>query len=370
MRFPANTPRLLHLTIMGLLLFSVVQVGWWFYDIGGNAKVNATAMKMVYGYDMLAAQKLLDQGSTPDQIAAIFPYARVEAGKVSLSSEALEDLNQATRTRITQYAWEGGFFLLVQACAIALLWGGLSSETAIRHKQDNFLAMVSHQFKTPIASLQLSLETMMLRELSPDRFRQLSQRMLDDLHRMESMVSKILDSARLDRGQVRLDRKRLFLLDSVRQVMGHLEDATRRANITFQIRVSPSIELQADPLAVDGVLRNLIENAIAAMGPTNGGQLSINAQRTDAGVELAVIDTGIGFNPADGPKLFEKFVRLDSTGGGNAAGTGLGLYIVKRFMHFEDGDVRASSEGPGKGATFTVTWPSVVEKPAEKSVAA
>lgn len=364
MRFPMNTPRLLHLTIMGLLLFSVVQVGWWFYDIGGNAQVNATAMKMVYGYDMVAAQKLLDQGSTTDQIAAIFPHARIDAGKVTLAPEALEDLNRATRARLTQYAWEGGFFLLVQACAIAVLWRGLTSETAIRRKQDSFLAMVSHQFKTPIASLQLSLETMVLRELSPERFQQLSRRMLDDLHRMENMVSKILDSARLDRGQVKLDRKRLFLLDSVRHVMGHLEDVARRANITFQIRVSPSIELYADPLAVDGVLRNLIENAIAAMGPTKGGMLSINAQRTDAGIELAVTDTGVGFNPADGPKLFEKFFRLDATGGGDAAGTGLGLYIVQRFMHFEDGDVRASSEGPGKGATFTVTWPSAPENAA------
>ena len=357
MRFPANTPRLLHLTIMGLLLFSVVQVGWWFYDIRTNALVNATAMKMVYGYDMLAAQKLLDQGSAPDQIAAIFPYARIDAGKVTLAPEALEDLDQATRARMTQYAWEGGFFLLIQACAIAVLWGGLTSETAIRRKQDSFLAMVSHQFKTPIASLQLSLETMMLREMSPERFQQLSRRMLDDLHRMENMVSKILDSARLDRGQVKLNRERLFLLESVRHVMGHLEDTTRRANITFQIRVSPGIELHADALAVDGVLRNLIENAIAAMGPTKGGQLFINAQRTDAGIELSVTDTGIGFNPADGPKLFEKFFRLD-TGGGDAAGTGLGLYIVQRFMHFEDGTARASSEGPGKGATFTVIWPA------------
>ena len=81
MRFPANTPRLLHLTIMGLLLFSVVQVGWWFYDIRANAQVNATAMKMVYGYDMLAAQKLVDQGMTPDQIAAIFPTRAPTAAK-------------------------------------------------------------------------------------------------------------------------------------------------------------------------------------------------------------------------------------------------------------------------------------------------
>ncbi len=357
MRFSVNTPRLLHLTIMGLLVFSVVQVGWWFYDIRANAQVNATAMKMVYGYDMLAAQRLMEQGTPAAEIAAIFPYARVEAGKVTLSPDALQDLATATDARMTQYAWEGGFFLLVQACAIAVLWGGLSSETAIRKKQDNFLAMVSHQFKTPIASLQLSLETMLLRQLPPERTQQLSQRMLDDLRRMENMVSKILDSARLDRGRVQLARERLFLAESVRHVVAHLDDMARRGNITVQMSVPADLEITADPMAVDGVLRNLMENAIAAMGPTKGGVLDVSARSTGNGVELAVRDTGIGFEPGQGPKLFEKFFRLDTIGGRDAAGTGLGLYIVQRFMHFEDGDVHASSDGPGKGAVFTVTWP-------------
>lgn len=358
MNFPVNTPRLLHLTIMGLLVFSVVQVGWWFYDIRANAQVNATAMKMVYGYDMLAAQRLLDQGTGADEIVAIFPYARIDSGKVTLAVEALQELDQATEARMSQYAWEGGFFLLVQAFAIAVLWGGLSSETAIRKKQDSFLAMVSHQFKTPIASLQLSLETMLLRQLSPERIQQLSQRMLDDLRRMENMVSKILDSARLDRGRVQLNRERLFLAEAVRHVVAHLDDTARRGNIAVKVAIPADLEITADPMAVDGVLRNLIENAIAAMGPTKGGTLEVAARKNGADVELTVRDTGVGFEPAQGPKLFDKFFRLDTTGGRDAAGTGLGLYIVQRFMHFEDGDVCASSEGPGKGAVFTVTWPN------------
>ena len=358
MQLLRNTPRLLHLTIIGLLLFSVVQVVWWFYDIRTNAAVNTTAVKMLYSYDMVAAQKMADQGAAPEQIAAIFPYAHMDGGKVSLAPEALEQLDQSALDRIKQYAWEGGFFLLVQACAIAVLWKGLNSEAEIRRKQDNFLTMVSHQFKTPLASLQLSLETMVLRELSPERFQTLSRRMLDDLHRMENMVSKILDSARLDRGRVQLNRERVFLAEAVRHVVGTLDDAAKRENIVFQVTVAPDLTLQADAMAVDTVLRNLIENAMAAMGPTKGGTLDISARETAGEVELSVRDTGIGFEPGQGPRLFEKFFRIDTTGGRDAAGTGLGLYIVQRFMHFEDGDVRAASDGPGKGATFTLTWPT------------
>jgi len=106
------------------------------------------------------------------------------------------------------------------------------------------------------------------------------------------------------------------------------------------------------------VLRNLIDNAIAAVGQVKGGAVTITGRRADDSVEIEVKDTGIGFEPSESERLFEKFVRLDTTGGRDAAGTGLGLYIVRRFMHFEKGEAKAHSAGPGKGASFTITWPA------------
>ena len=117
-------------------------------------------------------------------------------------------------------------------------------------------------------------------------------------------------------------------------------------------------------MAVDGVLRNLVENSMSAMGPTSGGTLRVKAHKDHGRIELAIKDSGIGFEPDAAPKLFEKFFRIDTTGGRDAAGTGLGLYIVQRFVQLERGTVRAESEGPGKGATFTVTWPQGTKDPA------
>jgi signal transduction histidine kinase len=357
--------RLLHMAIIFLQVFSVAQIVWWFVDQRRYAESNAQEVRALYTYDMVAAQKLATLGVTPEEIAAVFPHAHVKNGQVELRPEALADLQAAQGSHVNQYAWESGFFLIVQALAIAVLWRGLSSEAEVRRKQDSFLAMVSHQFKTPIASLQLSLETMLRREPSPERFQQLSHRMLDDLRRMENMVSKILDSARLDRGRVQLNKERLFLAEAVRHVLGTLEDAARREHVTFKVDIAPDLAVQADAMAVDGVLRNLIENAMSAMTPTGGGTLTVRGQRVDGEIELQVSDTGIGFELSQGPKLFEKFFRIDEHGGRNAAGTGLGLFIVQRFMHFENGRVRAHSEGSGKGATFTVTWPMA---PAEARV--
>jgi signal transduction histidine kinase len=357
-----NPTRILHLAIIFLQVFSVAQVVWWFVDQRIYAEENANHVRTLYTYDVAAAQKMRDLGASPQDITATFPHVEATGDSVTLKPEALAEIDEAQLSHVNQYAWESGFFLLVLAMAIMVLWKGLSSEAEVRRKQDNFLAMVSHQFKTPLASMQLSLETMVMRQLSPLRFQQLSQRMLDDLRRMENMVSKILDSARLDRGRVHLNKERLPLGEAVRHVLSNLEDVARRENVTFDVNIPADLDIQADPMAVDGVLRNLIENAMSAMAPTGGGTVAIRARRSGDAVELDVSDTGVGFEPAQGPKLFDKFFRIDEHGGRDAAGTGLGLFIVQRFMHFGNGQVKAHSEGPGKGAIFTVTWPAPAEQ--------
>lgn len=360
--FRNDPTRFLHIAIIFLQVFSVAQIVWWFLDQRTYADNNAANARALYTQDLVAAQRLASLGVADQEIMTIFPHTFAAGGQVTLQPGAHSDLQSAEFSHVNQYAWESGFFLLVQALAIAVLWRGLSGEKKVRQKQDNFLAMVSHQFKTPIASLQLSLETMIMRQVSAERFQQLSRRMLDDLSRMESMVSKILDSARLDRGRVHLKKERVVMVESVRHVLATLDDVARRQNVRSVVEVAPDLALRADPMAVDGVLRNLIENALAAMKPKASGMLTIRGRRSGAEVELQVIDNGIGFEPANSPKLFEKFFRIDQTGGRDAAGTGLGLFIVQRFMHFEDGRVSAHSDGPGKGATFTVTWPAAEQE--------
>ena len=362
--FRSDPIRFLHVVMIALQIFSVAQVVWWLVDQRTYAEERFQYMRTLYTYDVAAGQRLEAAGVAPDEIVAIFPHLQMNGEEVSVTPEALAELEDSRSSRVNQYTWESGFFLIVLAAGIAVLWRGLSGEAEVRRKQDNFLAMVSHQFKTPLASLQLSLETMLRRQLSPERFQQLSHRMLDDLRRMENMVAKILDSARLDRGRVQLNRERISVTEAVRHVLANVEEAAKRENIVVHVDVPADLDVFADPVATDGVIRNLVDNAVAALAPMKGGAISIIGRRVGGAVELAVRDTGIGFEPAEAERLFEKFVRLDTSGGRDAAGTGLGLYIVRRFMHFENGDAKAHSEGPGRGATFTVTWPAAVAQDA------
>src|SRR5262249_18289209 len=156
--------------------------------------------------------------------------------------------------------------------------------------------------------------------------------MLDDLGRMENMVTKILDSARLDRGRANLRKERVNLHEAAGYVVSKLEDIARREKVAITVAIDPRLEVEADPMAVDGVLRNLVENAINAMVPTGGGKVTIAARATEHGVALDVADTGVGFEPVMGRRLFDKFFRLDAAAGRDSTGTGLGLFIVQRFM--------------------------------------
>jgi len=357
-RIFAGSGRLLRPTVIGLLIFSVVQVCWWMWDQANYAHQVKTNQESIYSQDLAAARRLAVLGVGTSDITDLFPHIATDTdGGLVISATARAEIENDRKSHIIQYISESGFFLCVLAACIGILWRGLHEEREVRQQQSNFLALVSHQFKTPLASLRLSVETMVKRQPPPEYARQLAQRMLDDLTRLESMVTKILDSARLNRGHVAFNNMRVDLAAAVDHVVTRLADIAQKNNVTIDIRIPPNTAVHADPLAVENVIRNLLENAITATART-GGAITIAAKPSGSEVDVAITDTGVGFKADDSVKLFEKFERLE-TGqppGEVSTGTGLGLFIVRRIMHFEGGRVTASSPGAGKGATFTVTW--------------
>jgi two-component system, cell cycle sensor histidine kinase PleC len=154
-----------------------------------------------------------------------------------------------------------------------------------------------------------------------------------------------------------LKREPIDLAGAVARVVGQVEERARKERITFDVDVARGLEVLADPLAVDVVIRNLVENAIAAVAPVGGGTISLKAQRATGEIELSVRDTGVGFRPVDGARLFKKFSRLHPGGGSGYYGTGLGLFIVRRMMQLAGGRVSAHSDGVGQGAQFVLAWP-------------
>jgi signal transduction histidine kinase len=353
-----KAPRVFQLTALALVLVSAVQVGWWLFDQHRLAVENLEAMRQVYAQQVVAAQALLQAGAPAARVRALLPAIIVSDRHAALSPAIDRQLLGEERRRIVQYAWEGSFFIIALAACIAVIARALRAEARVIQEQESFLALVSHQFKTPLASLQLSLETMAMRPLSPEQSRILIERMLSDLTRMEGMVTQILESMRLDRGRIDLRREPVDLAGAVARVIAGFVERAGKDHINITSDLERGLEVTADPLALDVILRNVLENALAAVAPVGGGTISFTARRAAGEIELSVRDSGVGFRPGDAGRLFQKFTRLHPGGGGRHFGTGLGLYIVRRLMELAGGRVGAHSAGVGQGATFVLTWPA------------
>ncbi|HEY6514975.1 MAG TPA: HAMP domain-containing sensor histidine kinase [Steroidobacteraceae bacterium] len=354
-----KAPRLFQLTALALVLVSAVEVGWWLLDQHRFAVDKVREMHEVYAQQVVAGQALLDTGAPAARVHALLPNVSVTNQRAALSADVDGRLIAEERRHIAQYAWEGSFFIIALAACIAVIARALRAEARVIQEQESFLALVSHQFKTPLASLQLSLETMAMRPLSAEHSRALIERMLSDLARMESMVTQILESMRLDRGRIDLKSEPVDLDGAVTRVVTGLEERAAKDRITVSADVEHGLQVMADPLALDVILRNLLENALAAVAPVGGGRIAFIGRRTAGGeVQLTVRDSGVGFRSGDAPRLFQKFTRLHPGGGGRHFGTGLGLYIVRRLMQLGGGRVSAQSPGAGQGATFVLTWPA------------
>jgi len=357
-----KTARIFQLTALLLVVVSVFQVGYWIVDQREQALSKVAALERQYDHELAAGRALLAAGIPEERMRELLPDLSVAGGQLQVDPRVTETLAAEQHRRINQYLWEGGFFLLALCACIAVIWMALRAEAQVLKEQDSFLALVSHQFKTPLASLQLSLETMNLRPLSPEQSRTLIERMLADLQRMETLVSQILDSVRLSRGRVDLKREPVPLAAAVMRVVASMRERAANGRISIETEVPADLTILADPLAVDVVMRNLIENALAAVTPVGGGRIIVSSRRVGSGVELTVRDSGVGFRPADQARLFEKFSRLNPGAGSSYYGTGLGLYIVKRLMQLVGGTVTARSEGLGRGSEFVLTWPLAAEQ--------
>jgi signal transduction histidine kinase len=348
--------RVFQLTALALVVVSAVQVGWWLFDQRAYTLEKVSAANAAYAEQTAAAQALLDSGASAQQVQQLLPQIVVSGAHAALAPAVEQALRTEEQRRLNQYAWEGGFFLLALGVCIAVIARALSAEARVLEEQDSFLALVSHQFKTPLASLQLSLETLALRAPPPAAARTLIDRMLADLARMGAMVTQILESVRLERGRVDWRAEPLELRAAVTRVVTQLEERARSERITIANSIESGLYVLSDPLALDVVVRNVLENALAAVACAGGGSIALSSRAAVGEVELSVKDSGVGFEPAAGARLFQKFSRL-----GAAAGTGLGLYIVRRLMELAHGRVAAHSEGAGKGASFVLAWPAAQE---------
>jgi signal transduction histidine kinase len=232
----------------------------------------------------------------------------------------------------------------------------LRHDAELRRRQQNFLAAVSHEFKSPLASIQLAAETLVLRSRDDDGKR-LGRRILDDGERLLRMIDNLLDTTRLEEGRQRLTPQLTNLAGATATAVAAIADRANASGVTVTRSVPEDLAVHVDPVVVETGLRNLLDNALKSCVAAKSGSIRVEGKRAAGGIVLAVSDDGLGFPPEDAAMIFEKFHRLGDELRRATPGTGLGLYIVKRLVELSGGTVHAESSGLGRGATVSMHWP-------------
>jgi two-component system phosphate regulon sensor histidine kinase PhoR len=225
----------------------------------------------------------------------------------------------------------------------------------------DFVANIGHELRTPLASIKLLVETLHTAiHDDPEAATDFLRRIDVELDGLTQLVRELLELSRIESGQVQLDRRPVPVDTLLERAAGRLRAQAERAGLTLTVRLAPALPpADVDAARIEQVLVNLVHNAIKFTPP--GGEVTLGAAPDPAGVRLYVRDTGIGIAPAEQPRLFERFYKVDkarAAGAMSAGGTGLGLAIAKHLVQAHGGEIGVTSR-PGAGATFAFTLPVV-----------
>jgi len=240
--------------------------------------------------------------------------------------------------------------ILAGVYVIFLFW---RRQAALYRAQRDFIAQVSHELKSPLASLQLHLETIRRRRPPAQKMEIFLDTMLADTDRLGGLIDNLLAASRLEQRGMRLSLRSVdlsaFVTHYFRPRQYSLPQAAR-----MKLTITPDLHARIDPEAMETVFRNLLENAL--LYSSGQPEIGISLQRKEGFAHLVFADRGRGLDKKEQKKIFRMFYRVRRTDE-NIRGSGLGLFIVRAVVRLHHGKVWAESEGPGRGTTIHILLP-------------
>jgi two-component system CheB/CheR fusion protein len=223
-------------------------------------------------------------------------------------------------------------------------------------RKDEFLAMLSHELRNPLAPIRNSIYVLRRTTGAGEQLKRALAVIDRQTRHMARIVDDLLDVTRISRGKITLQRERVDLNELVRGVVDDHREVFARARVELAFQDLPQqLHVYGDRTRLAQALGNLLGNS-AKFTPA-GGRTSVSIFGLEGDAVIQVRDTGEGVAPEMRHRLFEPFFQADSTLDRTRGGLGLGLALVKGLVEMHGGGVEVESEGPGKGATFTVKLP-------------
>jgi len=314
---------------------------------------------------MAVSGSQLSSGKRPKWVHVTFGVflisvaAALTVGWLFMGSEQSRVARDVQTFRFVVYFLGTVLFLLLNA-GLGLLVILLLREVRLNERQSNFISAVTHELKTPVASLKLYLDTLQLRDLPESRREDFYRTMRQDLDRLNATINNVLNAAMYTDRPV-VDPQPLDLAKLVHRSIDLTRTRHQLTREAIRYEGDEALTIRGHAGALETAVLNLLDNAVKySKDPV---QVDVEVRGGGDGLaHLRVRDRGIGMSRAHLAFIFNRFYRIGSEVRRSRTGTGLGLFIVKSVVKGHHGTISAESAGPDRGSTFTVTLPGVIDQ--------
>ncbi|HEY7114929.1 MAG TPA: PAS domain S-box protein [Thermoanaerobaculia bacterium] len=233
----------------------------------------------------------------------------------------------------------------------------------IDHQKNQFLAMLAHELRNPLAPMRTALHIVGNAEAPPEHVARGREIAEHQVAHMSRLLDDLIDVSRIGEGAIELRRETVDVASLIVSAVQRARHLAQERQLELSVDgIEGSLFVEADPTRLDQVLNNLLTNAAKYTDP--GGRIGVSAQREGPDAVLRVRDTGIGIDASMVPRIFDLFVQAERRVDRSVGGVGVGLTLVKKLVEMHGGSVEARSSGPGKGSEFIVRLPCVAPRAA------
>ncbi|MGY4538570.1 signal transduction histidine kinase [Mucilaginibacter sp. UYNi724] len=249
---------------------------------------------------------------------------------------------------------EGCMFVTVFLVGAYFLHQSLNKEAKLQEQKKNFLLSVTHELKSPLASIKILLQTIQKRDLLKAQILDFIDKSLLDVERLDDMVENMLLASKIDNRSYSFPKAKFNLSVLVDSIVNRLQISKCDCNQQIiNAEIEPKIEITGDKFALTSVVTNLVENAVKYSSPCE--TVNVKLFEKEGKVYFQVADHGIGIADNEKPRIFDKFYRVGSEDTRNTKGTGLGLYIVKEVLDKHQASIKVKDNRPA-GSVFEVVF--------------
>lgn len=282
-------------------------------------------------------------------------YKNILREKDSLStlqySQHLFTIDDQTKKNTGKYISEGITFLLLILVGALFVYRSIRRQFKLQQQQQNFMMAVTHEFKTPISVTKLNLETLQKYQLDPEKQKKIIRTTLTETARLNFLANNILLSAQLEGNRYRFSKEEIDLSDLLKDCLRDFRN--RFPDRIFTEKIEPGVDVKGDPLLLQMLANNLLENAVKYAPKDN--PITTVLKKINQEIKLQVIDEGPGIPDKEKKEIFTKFYRIGNEATRKTQGTGLGLYLCRKIAKDHNADIAVTNHLP-HGSNFAVTF--------------